>query len=118
VALSFLGSGSKIEASSQVISGFKLTLPWKGMTGLHIAVYFRADAAVEILLKHGAHIYLEDARGRTPLSFAAAGGKLSTVRLLLENGASTASKDTSSKRTTLLSASESGNLEVVEMYHK
>lgn len=116
-ALSFLESVPKIEAS-QVISGFKLTLPWKGMTGLHLAVYFGADAAVQILLKHGADIDLEDARGRTPLSLAVAGGtggKLSTAKLLLDDGASTAKNAADCNRTPPLRATDSANVDIIKL---
>lgn len=40
-----------------------------------------------LLLKHGADINLRSSDGRTPLMWASIHGKLSTIDLLLENGA-------------------------------
>lgn len=64
-------------------------------TALHRAVgHDYCDGKVAaLLLQHGAHIEARDGAGRTPLTVAAALGYISSVRVLLANGAQVAAED-------------------------
>ena len=56
-------------------------------TPLHTACEKRRERCVEILLRAGADVNVQDSMGKTPLHFACEGLKSSTVQLLLNAGA-------------------------------
>ena len=56
-------------------------------TPLHLACEKRSKSCVDILLKAGAGVNLQDCFGRTPLHIAATGDRASVVQLLLKHGA-------------------------------
>ena len=59
-----------------------------GLTALHWAAFHGRDALVNDFLARGAEIDASDIGGRTPLVCAALRGEATTVRLLLDRGAS------------------------------
>lgn len=59
----------------------------EGIAPIHHAVYYEDEKMVELLLKHGADINLQDIEGNTPLMLAALRGSQAIVRLLLTHNA-------------------------------
>ncbi|EAQ88564.1 hypothetical protein CHGG_05183 [Chaetomium globosum CBS 148.51] len=84
--ISFLETAPKVEASSQAMLyyGFKIE---RTMAGLHLAAYFGLANVTEALINNGHGVDSPDHTGRTPLSWAIAGGRTAVVKLLLERGA-------------------------------
>ncbi|KAL0640463.1 hypothetical protein Q9L58_000433 [Maublancomyces gigas] len=60
-----------------------------GTTSLQAAIMLRREAAVELLLKHGAGANTADEHGWTPLHWAALSGNCTIARLLIDKGART-----------------------------
>ena len=56
-------------------------------TPLHIAVIFRREAAMAMILKAGAEVDAQDRTGMTPLHIAAMYGRASCAQTLLDSGA-------------------------------
>lgn len=65
----------------------------RGRKGLHLAAKFGLDPVVRLLLNRGHNVNLLDADVSTPLIHASHGNHLTTVKLLLENGADVAAKN-------------------------
>lgn len=95
-----LGDGSPITAAAMLTGdtnllsrleqrGAKLDWhdPHNGLSALHLAVMTRQQPAVQFLLDRGLSPNSADVRGNTPLHFAAGGGQLDLVQLLLTGGA-------------------------------
>lgn len=72
------------------------------------------DAAIRMLIQHGAPVDLQDEDGRTPLWVAAYFGHISTVKLLYEQGAKLDTQENDG-RTPLSCASGCGEQEIVEL---
>lgn len=104
--------GVNLDARSQngdtalMIAAFKSNLPvasalidkgaeinQSGWTALHYAASAGSDAIVKILLEHAAYIDAESPNKTTPLMMAVLSARLSTVKLLLEEGADLAVKN-------------------------
>lgn len=60
-----------------------------GTTSLQAAIMLGREAAVELLLKHGAGANTADENGWTPLHWAALSGNCTIARLLIDKGART-----------------------------
>ena len=94
VALYLLNCPINLMASIQVMhvsdyrhKGYSQYFP-QNMTGLHVASIFGLHTLVaKLLLENSAEVNSRDDRGRTPLSWAAAGGHDAVVTLLLQEGA-------------------------------
>ncbi|RYP70705.1 hypothetical protein DL771_005309 [Monosporascus sp. 5C6A] len=120
--INFLKCKAKVEASSQALvvkrysaySGYSQDCP-EQITGLHLAAYFGVDKAVNRLLLGGHEPDSEDSYYRTPLSWASENGREAVVKLLLEKGVDTESKDDYYNRTPLLWAAKNGHEAVVKL---
>ncbi|KAH8685176.1 putative ankyrin repeat protein, partial [Ilyonectria robusta] len=94
LVVTFLKSTAKVEASGQALSayvpdrnGFSSSeRNPKGMTGIHLATYFRLEVEVSCLLGDGCSADLKDFSGRTPLLLATSDGNEAIVKLLLDSG--------------------------------
>ncbi|RDA85662.1 hypothetical protein CP532_4628 [Ophiocordyceps camponoti-leonardi (nom. inval.)] len=110
--MSFLTCKAKVQGSSQARMGkFQ---PYVGTTGLHMAINFRIERAVNLLVESGQDVDIKDHDDRTPLHLAAGRGYEEAVRSLLERGAD----DSSTERqgwTLLLCASANGHSGIVRM---
>ncbi|UKZ51788.1 hypothetical protein TrVGV298_005552 [Trichoderma virens] len=119
--IDFLESEEKVKASGQALME---------MTGLHLAAYFGIEKVVayllqkgddhpdstDLLLDKGADLESKDNEsGRTPLSWAVAGGHTATVQLLLDKGADLESKDNEPGRTPLSWAAAGGHTATVQL---
>ncbi len=96
----------RYEASKVLIeNGIDLnTLDKRGATALYYAVLSgnrEAENVAVLLLKNGAEFNISAIDGSTPLLIAVQKGKEEAVKLLLEKGADTGSKDKSTQRTML-----------------
>lgn len=59
----------------------------EGETPLHASCVTCNDAVVSTLLKHGAHLNVQDNEGESPLHFAVREGRIDIAEMLLQNGA-------------------------------
>ncbi|RYP43045.1 hypothetical protein DL770_011882 [Monosporascus sp. CRB-9-2] len=118
----FLESKAKVEASSQALMAVK-RWSWhskysqefpRQMTGLHLAAYFGVENLAGFLLGSNGPD-LKDSYGRTPLSWAAANGHETIVKLLLAEGVEADSKDDEYGRTPLSWAAERGHEAIVKL---
>ncbi len=82
-------------------------------TSLHTASYAGCYEAASLLVEKGADVNAKDAKGDTPLFFAAMKGNGKLVSLLAERGAFIDEKDNDCASPLLL-ASDSGNIGVIE----
>jgi len=121
--LGILGINGKLEALSQVLfsvaPGESRRTPYPGYSqlfprrvgGIHLAAYFGLHSIVETILSKTATDHM-DGSGMTALCWAAMGGHLEVVQLLLARGANAEIKDGSSM-TPLLLATRNRHLAVV-----
>jgi ankyrin repeat protein len=72
-------------ATALIDKGAEINRP--GWTALHYAATAGCDAIVKILLEHAAYIDAESPNKTTPLMMAVHGAHLTTVKLLLDEGA-------------------------------
>lgn len=82
-------------------------------TALHAASYRGHQSVVRILLDHGADVKAKDRIGRTPLHIASRYGHHVIVNLLLDHGANTNALVYCSADFPLVTAAETGHVEVV-----
>ncbi|XP_014675470.1 PREDICTED: ankyrin-3-like [Priapulus caudatus] len=92
-----------------------VAIPRNGVTPLMKAVREDKEAAVRMLLSHGADANVADSHGVTTLYQAAWFGQLDIMRLLLEAGANPNVAMTKSGTTLLLKAVRKGNKAMVRM---
>ncbi|KAK4154186.1 hypothetical protein C8A00DRAFT_14664 [Chaetomidium leptoderma] len=119
----FLGSGSKLEASSQAMMASNDYVPWpeysqnvpRQMTGLHLLACFGALNAVKELIAQLDGADLRDSYERTPLSWAAAFDRPDVVELLLRSGKANPNWQDKDGRTILSLAAEHGSVAVVRL---
>ncbi|KGQ02961.1 Ankyrin-3 [Beauveria bassiana D1-5] len=119
----FLRSYNLIESASQALmaarawpgcSGFSQRVP-RQLTGLHLAAHFGIEKAVETLIQHEADADARDDAGRTPLSWAAASGHETVVKLLMMIDYVEVNLQDNNGRTPLSWAAEFGQEAVVKM---
>ena len=102
LTLSFLQQKTRILCSVQAMHlpayeypGYSQDFP-QGFTSLHLAAFFGLAQAVRAATaahETGGDLDVQDSNGRSPLSLAAERGHMETAVLLLEKGASVATKD-------------------------
>ena len=92
--LHFAAAGKEPKILQELIKSFKSNNDYNidihnfyKRTPLHAACEKRKEQCVEVLLKAGAALNVQDCMGKTPLHFACEGLKSSTVQLLLNAGA-------------------------------
>jgi ankyrin repeat protein len=118
LTLNFLKSEKTVSVSSQAMiasrddSGYNQRVP-RQMTGVHLAAYFGLKEAIVALLKNGHNLDCKDTYGQTPPWWGAEKGHEAVVKLLLEKGADSNSKD--KYDWTPLSWAEKGREAVVEL---
>ncbi|WQF89332.1 Putative NACHT nucleoside triphosphatase, P-loop containing nucleoside triphosphate hydrolase [Colletotrichum destructivum] len=88
---SLLSSSELTDTLSDVMNIFVAQHICEKASPLHLAAYFGADTLLQSLIDGYGSVYEEDKSGETPLCYAIKGGWESTVRLLLENGATVCS---------------------------
>ncbi|KAI1331250.1 ankyrin repeat-containing domain protein [Xylariaceae sp. FL0255] len=111
-------SQAMMAAKDHCLSNYGQKMP-EQMTGLHLAAYFGLRDVTAALLAIGYNPDLKDAHGRTPLSYAAAGGHEAVVHLLLVNdGVSPDSKDSIRGWTPFWYAVAGVHIAVIERLHK
>ncbi|XP_055838336.1 ankyrin-1-like [Episyrphus balteatus] len=87
-----------------------------GISPLHAAVQYGSSRVTEKLLQSGAHVNIisTNIEGNTPLHYATVCGDLTTVKLLLKNGACVHSK-TVEGLTPFHTACQNGNVKVIKL---
>jgi ankyrin repeat protein len=88
-----------------------------GFTALHFAAYFGATAAIDVLLRAGANreAVTQNFLANMPLHAAAAGGRIESVRLLLQAGADPNARQHAGY-TALMTAAFSNRRDLVEVF--
>ncbi|KAH0541580.1 hypothetical protein FGG08_003928 [Glutinoglossum americanum] len=86
----------------------------QNFTDMMLGSYFGLEEVVRLLLGKGVDMDSKDIYGRTPLSYAAGGGRKAVVKLLLEKGGDVDSRDVYG-RTPLSYTAERGHEAVVKL---
>ena len=90
----------------------------EGQTFLMLAAFNGHTELCDYLIKNGAHVEARDKSGRTALMYASTGPFVTTVKMLLDNGANVNSVGHAEKWTSLMNAAAEGQLEIVKLLLK